>query len=332
MRRIPYDLLILLFLVLAGLGLAFLPTTAPEHSAWLAGAVAATAFLIAALLVLAGLRPRLGRPAGFAPLLLGLSLLAAGAALSPFPNATAVATNWISPFRLSHDSFLGVTRAVGALGVALGFSIWVRSLVQRSVCAETRKITLEREMEHLGDKVRVQEETLRALDIFDSVTGVLNRRAFIAAFSQVAARDMRLKEPFAYVLISAAEPERHDPMERDRVVREISEVLRGATRGTDYIGRLSAVEFGVVLGECQDPQPAVDRIVFGLEGDAGARKKNPVRTHIAVVIADDLPERPEFADLSLLADRIISTLPQENDERVARARFFPGDRSTAQAS
>jgi hypothetical protein len=98
------------------------------------------------------------------------------------------------------------------------------------------------------------------------------------------------------------------------------------------VGRLGTEEFGVVLSECQDPQPVLGRIIFALEGGRGARKRNPVRVHVGAVTVTESGEAPRFAELNEIADRSIAALPDEERSQVARKSYRRRRRSRAAAS
>lgn len=51
----------------------------------------------------------------------------------------------------------------------------------------------------------------------------------------------------------------------DLVRQFVAKALLSTTRGTDFVGRLGEDQFAVVLGECNDSQPAIARLLLALE-------------------------------------------------------------------
>jgi GGDEF domain-containing protein len=68
----------------------------------------------------------------------------------------------------------------------------------------------------------------------------------------------------------------------DRVLRTVGRAIQASTRGTDFVGRIGGDEFAVVLGECADPRPAVERIFVALHGETTGGDHPPPRAHAAV--------------------------------------------------
>jgi diguanylate cyclase (GGDEF)-like protein len=317
----------------AAAGLAWSAVRAPVLFLELAGGLTTVGFLVAALVVARGARARLVPSLGFVSLVLGLLFLAAASTLRTFPHLLEAAEGSLP---VGAGAVPGILSASGALGVAFGSIFWARRLVDRFVFASSRERTLSRGVEHLKVKLESQKETLRELDILDNLTGVLNRRAFLDALEEVIERDTHLDEPFAFLLVRVVDHletcESQGREAGDRLVREVARALKNGTRGTDTVGRLGSEEFGVVLSECQDPQPVLGRIIFALEGGRGARKRNPVRVHVGAVTVTEPGEAPRFAELNEIADRAIAALPEEERSQVARKSYARRRPSRAQAS
>jgi GGDEF domain-containing protein len=128
-------------------------------------------------------------------------------------------------------------------------------------------------------QVAASEEKLREAATLDDLTGTLNRRAFLTRLDEVMHRDARLKKPMAFVLIDIdgfrrinAEAGR---VIGDRALRTVARAVQASTRGTDYVGRIGGDELAIVLGECFDPRPAVDRVFVALHGETNGGRRAP---------------------------------------------------------
>jgi diguanylate cyclase (GGDEF)-like protein len=95
------------------------------------------------------------------------------------------------------------------------------------------------------------EETLRGLALVDELTGVHNRRGFMALAErewQRARREGRAAV-LAYIDLDGFKSinDTHGHAEGDCALRMVAEVLRTTFRGVDVIGRLGGDEFAVLV-------------------------------------------------------------------------------------
>jgi diguanylate cyclase (GGDEF)-like protein len=95
------------------------------------------------------------------------------------------------------------------------------------------------------------EEALRALALVDELTGVYNRRGFLAAAEREWQRAQRERHGalLAYLDLNDFKGinDAYGHAEGDAALRALSEVLRAAFRGADVIGRLGGDEFAVLV-------------------------------------------------------------------------------------
>lgn len=141
--------------------------------------------------------------------------------------------------------------------------------------------------------VRRMEEQLRDPARTDKVTGLPNRPSLIAALD----REWELSKRgtvTSWVLVAwmrdldSVRRTYGDAM-ADLLMKDVSEVLRGTIRRTDYLGRVGANQFGVVLVGCKGPEGAkafFDRFEFALDKVKGGRPVEPEVTYGALSLAD----------------------------------------------
>jgi diguanylate cyclase (GGDEF)-like protein len=174
--------------------------------------------------------------------------------------------------------------AAGNAAMGVAFVAWMQRLLAEGHHLRRRENILQGDLASLEEKVQAQARELREVNIRDAASGVLNRSAFLLRLDEAIARDGRLGKSVAFLLVDI-EGFKAINIERGRIggdatLRRVARALQDATRGTDFIGRLGGDEFGVVLTECDDPGPAVNRIFLNLqnrsEGDA------TMAVHIAV--------------------------------------------------
>jgi diguanylate cyclase (GGDEF)-like protein len=164
---------------------------------------------------------------------------------------------------------------LAAASAAIGTSVIVSRghAADRSLEAvETSERKLQASVSSLESKVTTLEAQLRESSAHDDVTGTLNRRTFLVRLDEAVRRDMRLKKPMAFLLVDIEGFRKMNAdlgrMACDGVLRTVGRALKASTRGTDFVGRIGGDEFAVVLGECADPRPAIDRIQVALHGES----------------------------------------------------------------
>jgi len=110
------------------------------------------------------------------------------------------------------------------------------------------------EPEHLISAVKsrvIRYRALRALMVRDSLTGLLNHTSFKERLRAEVARARRLGKTLSVGLIDLDHFKRvndsHGHPAGDRVIRNLSRLLRQRLRGADVIGRYGGEEFAVAL-------------------------------------------------------------------------------------
>lgn len=87
----------------------------------------------------------------------------------------------------------------------------------------------------------------------DSLTGLFNRRAFDNRLSEELQRAVRYERPLSLLMIDIDHFKRyndqHGHPQGDVLLRELSGLLLGCIRGTDFVARYGGEEFAVILPE-----------------------------------------------------------------------------------
>ncbi|RYD57502.1 MAG: diguanylate cyclase [Sphingomonadales bacterium] len=108
------------------------------------------------------------------------------------------------------------------------------------------------------------QEQLRIAATTDEMTGLLNRRAFLAALDTEIVRSRRSGSPLAIALIDLdhfkSVNDRFGHSGGDEVLRKFAETARDSMRVSDVIGRLGGEEFGVLM-------PDTDQVQSGIAGE-----------------------------------------------------------------
>jgi diguanylate cyclase (GGDEF)-like protein len=130
-------------------------------------------------------------------------------------------------------------------------------------------------------------EQLRAQADRDSLTGMLNRRAFMRELESEVGRSRRYGRRFALALCDLDDFKKINDTDGhpagDRALEDVAALLEGMLRASDLAFRIGGDEFALLLPETDaaEAADAVGRIVAALEGDRAL----PYRLGISVGVA-----------------------------------------------
>ena len=158
--------------------------------------------------------------------------------------------------RLDHRACLvaGAVAAVQYLVLVawVGFrSEWAMPILQLE--SQAVRIMLLLGMAVLGVVVSRRMQAPHILSANDSLTGVLNRRAFEERWESELARARRYGRPISIAVLDIDYfkqfNDRYGHAAGDSALSAVGRVLRGRVRATDFVGRLGGEEFAVALPE-----------------------------------------------------------------------------------
>jgi len=119
-------------------------------------------------------------------------------------------------------------------------------------------------------QLRRTQEQLELLATHDSLTNVLNARAFSAELAQELGRNRRYGRPLALIYLDLDDfknvNDAHGHATGDAVLRLVADAMRSAVRRADLVGRLGGDEFGVLMPETDGAvaHAAATRLVTGI--------------------------------------------------------------------
>ena len=221
--------------------------------------------------------------------------------------------------------------AAGAAFMAIGFVFWTQRLASELSQLRLRDAALRNDVTSLEEKVQTQSRELREIRTSDEVTGTLNRAAFLRRLEETVSRDARLGRSLVFLLVDVqgfrAINNEQGRLGGDAVLRLVASAIKGATRGTDAVGRLGGDEFGIVLGECEDPRPAVNRLFLALEAHNAVDKASPVHVAVGAIPIENPAAGVEIADLFRLAEGALSSV-RGNPGSLCARRTLRADQSS----
>ncbi len=186
---------------------------------------------------------------------------------------------------------------------------------ERLTLCVVRDIT---ERKAAADQLRRQTEELQTLHAAvkeladrDSLTGLLNRRAFHELASQMLRTAHRRREPAAVLMIDLdhfkAINDCHGHAEGDLVLRRVGETLLATARENDIVCRFGGEEFVIAMDgvDVAESLIAAERVRSAIAaiGDT----KVPVRASIGIAA---FPPRVEKSDVALVLETLLAQADQ----------------------
>jgi diguanylate cyclase (GGDEF)-like protein len=223
--------------------------------------------------------------------------------------------------------------AAGSAAMAVAFVVWMQRLVADGYRSRLREAALRSDLTLFEERLANQARELRDVRTRDTATGVLNRAGFLRRLDETIARDARLGKPFAYLLIDI-EGFKAINLARGRVAGDatlwrVAHALEDATRGTDCVGRLGADEFGIILAECNDPGPVVERLFRSLQTSPGGNGAADVHVSIGLVTVLDPAAGVDLQELFRLAEGALASVRGTGGSRCARRELRASARRKA---
>jgi len=141
-----------------------------------------------------------------------------------------------------------------------GKIIGIISLISIKPCDALKKESLIKMVNLFNvflNNIRLYNIT-KELSIKDSLTGLYNRRIIYEYLEKEIAKNRRSNTPFSIVLIDLDDfkkiNDNYGHLVGDKVLREISLLLKTKVRGTDIVGRFGGEEFIIILPETSKKQ------------------------------------------------------------------------------
>jgi diguanylate cyclase (GGDEF)-like protein len=200
--------------------------------------------------------------------------------------------------------------AAGSAAMAIAFVAWSFRLISAARRATEAAAEARGKVDGLERTIQSQASELREARRVDPATGALTRGAFLRRLDEAIHRDGRLDKPLAFLLVELERMKgrgTRGPSGGDSLLRRVAHALEDATRGTDFVGRLDGDKFGLVLNECGDPGPAVNRIFDGLSG-AGKGSAQAIHVAVGAVTVDEPATGVDLHELFRLAESALGSV------------------------
>ncbi|HEU6438528.1 MAG TPA: diguanylate cyclase [Nitratidesulfovibrio sp.] len=207
-----------------------------------------------------------------------------------------------------------------------GEAIWVSLYARRTGTPEAPEV--ESFFLDVTDQVE-DTKRLEQLATTDELTGVSNRRHFMARLEDEATRSQRYARPLSVLLLDAdhfkSVNDTWGHEAGDMVLRHITDVMGLSLRENDLIGRLGGEEFGVLL-----PETALDRALRTAERIRSAVEDAPVAVRdvwigctVSVGAAEYRGANDSLDDLMRRADHMLMRAKESGRNRVCAQQETP---------
>lgn len=188
------------------------------------------------------------------------------------------------------------------------------------------------EPEHLISAVRsriIRYRALRALMVRDSLTGLLNHTSYKERLRAEVARAKRLSKVLTVGLIDIDHfknvNDSHGHPAGDRVIRNLSRLLKQRLRGADVIGRYGGEEFALVLVDTAIEAAA--RVVDSIRESFATLDQQAGENAFRCTFSAGLTQSPPHMDAESLiqaADEALYQSKRDGRNRVSTAPSQPG--------
>jgi hemerythrin len=186
--------------------------------------------------------------------------------------------------------------------------------------------TLEKKIQERTSALSRANEKLKELASTDSLTGVLNRRAFIESAKSVFDLADRYQRPLSMLMIDVDHFKRVNDnfghQAGDIVLLRLCELIQKKLRGLDIIGRVGGEEFAVILPETGLEQTAqiTERLLQSVrEENIEIEQAATVSVTISIGVATVPPLVPDVDSAMMEADRALYQAKSSGRDRSCTA-------------
>lgn len=186
--------------------------------------------------------------------------------------------------------------------------------------------TLEKKIQDRTSELSKANEKLTELAGTDSLTGMLNRRAFIESAKSVFDLAQRYQRPLSLLMIDVDHFKQVNDtfghQSGDLVLIRLSEMMNKCLRGTDIIGRVGGEEFAVILPETGSEQTLqlAERLLNSVRGEAvEVEQATKVNITVSIGFATVPPLAPDVDAVMKEADRALYKAKSKGRDCCCRA-------------
>ena len=209
----------------------------------------------------------------------------------------------------------------------LGHDVWVASSASLVRDAQSRPLHLIFQVQDITERKRA-EAAIHTLSLVDELTGLYNRRGFLAFCKQHLSSLSRTNKGVAIVYADLDGLKKINDSfghtEGDRALMKTAELLKETFRSSDILGRLGGDEFTVLAAV--DPEDGVDNLIARLEQkfeSYNALKTSPYQLSISLGVAQFGSDGTQTME-DLMAQADLAMYENKRRKKVAIQAQEPG--------
>jgi diguanylate cyclase (GGDEF)-like protein/PAS domain S-box-containing protein len=179
----------------------------------------------------------------------------------------------------------------------LGHDVWVSSSASLVRDAQGRPLHFIFQIQDFTERKRA-EAAIKSLSLADELTGLYNRRGFLAFCEQHLSTLRRTNKGIVMVYADLDGLKRINDtfghQEGDRALIKAAELLKETFRSSDVLGRLGGDEFTILAAV--DPEGGVEKLISRLEqkfANYNSLNTSPYELSISIGVARLIPDTPE---------------------------------------
>jgi diguanylate cyclase (GGDEF)-like protein len=287
-----------------------------------------------ALLWLARSGVQVPAPGAFMLATIFVSSYIGGAAAGYLSAAITVACGWML---LSEPGLLFIPAPEFRLQLLVGCGLLLPFVVSHLRNRSIQRLESERAMRERAEAANRELLALRVelvrhardlerLATIDDLTGLYNRRHFLALAEDERRRHAREQQPMAVLIFdidlfkSVNDRFGHDA--GDAVIRHVADVCRGEMGASEILARIGGEEFVLLLPETTGERAAAraDAIRWQLESAAFEVDGAKVRVTVSIGVAEAAAQTECIGDLMKRADQALYQAKRDGRNRVRSAR------------
>ncbi len=167
-----------------------------------------------------------------------------------------------------------------------------------------RTLQLEKEL----SKRKALEKVLRKLADHDPLTGLLNRRSFVARVNHEINRLHRYKNDLSYMIIDIDHFKRindtYGHLTGDMVLKAFSKKISGILRESDFIGRIGGEEFAIALPDTSmdSAKKMAERIRKEIAGHTIQYKTKSISVTVSIGLSKFMLDEKSIVEVFSRAD------------------------------
>ncbi|HNX33763.1 MAG TPA: diguanylate cyclase [Kiritimatiellia bacterium] len=205
----------------------------------------------------------------------------------------------------------------------------LRSAVQKLQVRESRLQIACKTLEETTRALRKSQEKLRRLSQEDALTGLLNRRGFVAELQRVKALAERQGHGIGILIIDIdhfkAINDEYGHAAGDRILKSCASLLRAHLRASDLICRYGGDEILIVLpaADAETTRTTAQRIIAAIRQRKGSPRTKPIPITVSIGAACGVPAMGQTPEKTMkLADLALYRAKRNGRNGMA---FWPSD-------